>query len=158
MNGAEEARHHNAPYVIKSGRRLYKEWFKAQVAQECLAPGALVSTVAQRHNINTNVLFRWRREFRLGLLRPTRTENFVSAGVIGSDGKVQAPQPTLPFGGPTAAPKAKKRSAVKAAPAQRPARHGVVELYLSGRIKIRIRGDVNKDMLSSILAVAREIA
>ena len=162
LNGAEEARPHNAPYVTKSGRRLYKEWFKAQVAQECLAPGALVSVVAQRHNINTNVLFRWRREFRLGLLRPARTENFVSAGVIGPDGKIQAPEPALPSGDRAAAPKAKKRSAVKAgpkdAPAAQRARHGVVELYLSGRIKIRIRGDVNKDTLGSILAIAREIA
>jgi transposase len=149
MNGAEEAGSRKAPYVTRGDRRIYKEWFKAQVAQECLAPGALISVVAQRHNINTNVLFRWRREFRLGLLRPAQTENFVSAGVIGPGGKVLAA-------------KAKKRRAVKAAPratpALRPVRHGVVELYLSGRVKIRIQGEVNKDMLGSILAAVREIA
>ncbi len=167
LNGAEEAGNRNAAYVKKGGRCHYKEWFKAQVAQECLAPGALVSVVARRHNINPNVLFRWRREFRLGLLRPAPPENFASAGVIGPDGKVQAPKPASPPGGAAAASKAKKPAAVKAEPNaappreggdQRPARQGVVELYLSGRIKIRIQGEVNKDTLGSILAIAREIA
>jgi hypothetical protein len=46
----------------------------------------------------------------------------------------------------------------KALPALRPAPPGIVELYLSGRIKIRIRGNVNKDALGSLLAVARELA
>jgi transposase-like protein len=99
LNGAEEAGNRNAPYIEKGGRRQYKEWFKAQVAQACLAPDAMISVVARRYNINTNVLFRWRRELRQGLLRPARTESFVSAGVIGPDSKVQTPKSARPSGG-----------------------------------------------------------
>ncbi len=34
----------------------------------------------------------------------------------------------------------------------------MIELQLSGRIKMRIEGDVNKDTLRRVLAVAREFA
>ena len=33
--------------------------FKAQVVQECLQPGATVSSVAIRHGINANVIRKW---------------------------------------------------------------------------------------------------
>src|SRR5271168_4574106 len=90
----EEADPSELPYIENGGRREYKEWFKAQVVDECRQPGASVSIVARRYNINTNVLFRWRREFQLGILKPTRlhrSEAFASVGVIGEDGKLVPP-------------------------------------------------------------------
>src|SRR5438105_1923890 len=56
-------------------RRNWPEAFKSQVAAETLEPGSSVSIVARRHDLNTNQLFRWRRETeiisaeRLPLLR-----------------------------------------------------------------------------------------
>jgi transposase len=150
---AEEAEDRDAPYVKSGHRRAYKEWFKAQVVEECHKPGASVSIVARRHDVNANVLFRWRREYRLGILRPSpqRNEGFVPVGMIGKEGK------------PVAIPAAKaKLPVIKALPAPAPPRRtnpGVVELHLSGRIRmIRIQGDVNKDALQNVLAVARELA
>jgi len=37
-------------------RSSYSKPFKAQVVQECLKPGASVSSVAINHGINTNVI------------------------------------------------------------------------------------------------------
>jgi len=162
----------DVPYIRNGGRREYKEWFKAQVIEECHAPGNSVSIVARRYNINTNVLFRWRREYQLGILKPTPRPNpqeaFLPVGVIGEDGKLVPPAPSKSAIAATASvPSAEaKPQAVKAlaapapvpSPTQRPPPPGIVELYLSNRIKIRIQGDVNKDALRGVLAVARELA
>jgi transposase-like protein len=48
-NGAEEAEDRDAPFIKSDNRREYKEWFKAQVVEECHAPGNSVSIIARRH-------------------------------------------------------------------------------------------------------------
>jgi transposase-like protein len=155
-SAADEAGNREAPFIKSGRRREYKEWFKAQVVEECHKAGASVSIVARRHDINANVLFRWRREYRLGILRPSahppRDGSFVSVGMIGSDGKAVAVSPAK------AKPPAVKAPPI-VAPALRRSTASVVELHLSGRVKmIRILGDVNKDALQNVLAVARELA
>lgn len=47
-----------------SGRRHWTQEDKARIVAECEAPGSSVSIVARRHDLNTNMLFTWRREFR----------------------------------------------------------------------------------------------
>jgi transposase len=43
-------------------RRQYSEALKRRMVAETLAPGASVSIVARRHDVNSNQLFRWRRQ------------------------------------------------------------------------------------------------
>src|SRR5258708_1838393 len=43
-------------------RREWPEALKRQMVAETLEPGASVSIVARRHDVNTNQLFKWRRE------------------------------------------------------------------------------------------------
>jgi transposase len=43
-------------------RRQYSEALKRQMVAETLVPGASVSVVARRHDVNSNQLFRWRRQ------------------------------------------------------------------------------------------------
>jgi transposase len=43
-------------------RRQYSEALKRQMVAETLAPGASMSIVARRHDVNSNQLFRWRRQ------------------------------------------------------------------------------------------------
>ena len=43
-------------------RRQYPEALKRQMVAEPQAPGASVSIVARRHDVNSNQLFRWRRQ------------------------------------------------------------------------------------------------
>jgi transposase len=43
-------------------RRQYSAALKRQMVAETQAPGASVSVVARRHDVNSNQLFRWRRQ------------------------------------------------------------------------------------------------
>ena len=47
-----------------SARRSYSAQFRAQVLEQCAAPGVSVAKVALSHGINANVVHRWRREAR----------------------------------------------------------------------------------------------
>jgi len=77
-------------------RSSYPKQFKAQVVQECLQPGASISSVAISHGINANVIRKW-----LPLYRdqpPTVLPAFVPLKVAP---KRQAEEPAiieLPFG------------------------------------------------------------
>jgi transposase-like protein len=151
-NGAEKAKTRNLPYTQNGNCRKYKEWFKSQVAQEGLMPGASVAAVARRYNISETAVYHWRNDLRLGrlphpVLPPGRTESFVPVGIIGTNGKLEAPKA--------------KPEAIKILPeaALMPGLvvTGTVELYLSSQIRIRIEGNVNKGALESILAIAQKI-
>ncbi len=54
-------------------RREYSDAFKRRVVALSLEPGASVSQVAQRHRINTNLLFTWRRDPDLSFRPPFPT-------------------------------------------------------------------------------------
>jgi transposase len=43
-------------------RRQYSEALKRQMVAETQTPGASVSVVARRHDVNSNQLFKWRRQ------------------------------------------------------------------------------------------------
>lgn len=45
-------------------RRRWSDEDKARIVAECDKPGASVSLVARRHDLNTNLLFSWRRQIR----------------------------------------------------------------------------------------------
>ena len=50
---------------LKRGKRRRRSWLdaeKQQMVAESLQPGASVAEVAQRHGINANMLFTWRRQ------------------------------------------------------------------------------------------------
>ena len=49
-------------------RRSYSVEEKLRIVQETLKPGASVSVVARRHDINANMLFTWRRHHEEGSL------------------------------------------------------------------------------------------
>src|SRR5438876_1604273 len=67
MIGACERQRRKSPVDTKrtprvGKRRNWPEAFKSQVVAETLEPGSSVSIVARRHDLNTNQLFKWRRE------------------------------------------------------------------------------------------------
>jgi len=64
-------------------RRQYSDALKRQMVAETLEPGGSVSIVARRHDVNSNQLFRWRRQ----LLPKTAIESSVMVPVeIAPDG------------------------------------------------------------------------
>jgi transposase len=56
-------------------RRKYPLGFKLQMLREIAAPGASVTRVARRHNVNSNAIFRWRREYQAGEPEPAALED-----------------------------------------------------------------------------------
>jgi transposase len=63
-------------------RRRYSTDFKAQVLDECDAPGASVAKVAMSHGINTNVVHGWRKLAReAGAASPVSSREFVAVAL-----------------------------------------------------------------------------
>ena len=52
----------------RKGRPNYPRAYKREVAQVACAPDVTVSKVALAYGLNTNMVFKWRRELRAGLL------------------------------------------------------------------------------------------
>lgn len=53
------------PVPVKR-RRRYSSQFKAQVLEETLQPGISVAAVARRHNLNANLVHKWREAAQRG--------------------------------------------------------------------------------------------
>jgi len=56
-------------------RRRWSDEDKVRIVAECEAPGSSVSLVARRHDLNTNLLFSWRRRLRGGGARLGRSDS-----------------------------------------------------------------------------------
>ena len=54
----------------RRGRRLWSDDEKRRIVAETFAPGASVSIVARRHDLNANMLFTWRRQIGATTLLP----------------------------------------------------------------------------------------
>lgn len=56
---------------VKHSRRRrstnYPVEFKRQLAQQACVPGVSVAQLALQHELNTNMVFKWRRQLRAGL-------------------------------------------------------------------------------------------
>ena len=52
----------------RKGHPNYPAEFKQRLAKAACEPGVSVSKLAQQHEINVNMLFKWRRDLRAGLL------------------------------------------------------------------------------------------
>ena len=72
-------------------RRHWPVALKRQIVAESLAPGASASVVARRHDVNTNQLFRWRRDWREGLLGTADAdERLVPVAIAGREASTSA--------------------------------------------------------------------
>jgi transposase len=66
----------------RRGRRLWSDDEKRRIVAETLVPGASVSIVARRHDLNANMLFTWRRQMgAAGLLPAGDAVTFVPAAI-----------------------------------------------------------------------------
>jgi transposase len=144
--------------IRQSPRGNYSLWFKLQVIKETLVPGASVSVVARRHDINTNVVFRWRKEFQDGkygnkavLSKKGLAEaGFVEIGVADDAGAVRLlPAPQKPGG----------ESVKVAVPSLTGDRlSGLIEIETADGVKLRIEGRVDDRTLRVVLAAIRRLA
>jgi transposase len=87
------SKHQSSPIALERAadktRRYYRREQKVRIVEESFAPGASVSVVARKHDVNANIVFAWRRQYKRGQLaaRPRRSEPALLPILIGSDAK-----------------------------------------------------------------------
>ena len=119
------------PKASSGVKRNYTLQQKLQVVRETLGPGASVSVVARRHNINANLVFTWRRQYSRGALAPAAGQEFIPLGTVGDD------LPALP------------------APPDNRLPEGWIEIETAARMKVRVSGRVDERMLALVMAELR---
>jgi transposase len=121
-------------------RRHWSDEDKARIVAECEAPGSSVSLVARRHDLNTNLLFAWRRQLR---------QRQSSAGEIAFVPAVITPQEAV-ADRPAAMPR-ESQSGLVSSPAARPT--GRIEIVLDNSRRIIIDQDVTAAVLARVIGV-----
>jgi transposase len=121
-------------------RRSHDREFKADLVEQSLQPGALVSAIALKGGVNANLLFKWRRDH-------VRTQ-----GSAEPEAATLLPVCVIPQIDTTT--QVRPMPAATAAPAPRANPLGVMELEIAGAL-LRLRGAVDEAMLSSVLRALR---
>lgn len=119
-------------------RRKYSITEKRAMVEETQRRGASVAEVAQRHGVNANMLFSWRRLYQRGLLQEADSSN--SPALL----PVKVSTPTLL---PSERTTRKERSVAQATDA------GAIEIEFSGGVRLSLRGAVDEALLLKVLAV-----
>jgi transposase len=117
--------------TLKDGRtRQFRSVLeRRQIVEETLRPGASIALVARAHDVNTNQVFKWRRQYKQGRL------------------EIDSPTTTLlPV---------KIADTIPAAPAvshrkPRTKRSGVIDIDL-GHARVRIQGTADPDCIRAAL-------
>jgi transposase len=110
-------------------RRQYSEALKRQMVAETQVPGASVSIVARRHDVNSNQLFRWRRQL-------------LPKAVV--EGGAMVPVAIAPDGG---RPDGRRP--------RRADREGVIEIAFGCGTRVRLCGDVNSETVRQVIELLR---
>ena len=116
-----------------SGRPKRRRWparLKRRIVAETLAPGASVSIVARRHDVNANQLFKWRREMAAEA-PPAATESVA-----------MLPVEIVPE------PSAARRP-------ERARRSGTIEITFAGGARVCLRGEVSPETLRQVIELLR---
>jgi transposase len=75
--------------TILSGPERRRRWSsseKTRIVAESLAPGAVVTAVAQRHDVHPNLLHHWRRQAKLAAVDGGRQHGFLPVTVTAPAG------------------------------------------------------------------------
>jgi transposase len=108
-------------------RREWPEALKRQMVAETLEPGASVSIVARRHDVNANQLFKWRRE-----LLPKAVPAVIVASTM-VPVEIVADRPRR----------------------RRADRKGIIEIELGSGARVSLRGVVEPAVLRQVIELLR---
>ena len=121
-------------------RRHWTDEDKARIVAECETPGSSVSLVARRHDLNTNLLFSWRRQLR---------DRQRGAGEVSFVPAVIAPQE--PAGDrPAEISREPQPSLASSSPSRPPCR---IEIVLDNSRRIIVDEDVSTAALARVIGV-----
>jgi transposase len=110
-------------------RRQWPKALKRRIVTETLEPGASVSVVARRHDVNANQLFKWRREMAL------EPPIVADASVAMLPVEIVSEQPSDPR------PRAR--------------RNGVIEITFGCGTRVCLRGEVSPETLRQVIELLR---
>ncbi len=110
---------------IKLKRRMRSNAEKRRIVEETLVEGASVAAVARRHDVNSNLVFNWRRLHQQGMLEQSREA---------------ASAKLLPI-------------RLKAAVTAEERVQSEIEIDLADDVRVRVRGSVDKVALADVLSV-----
>ena len=116
-------------------RRKYTIAEKRAMVEETKRRGASVAEVAQRHGVNANLLFGWRRLYQQGVLVEQ-----ASAG--------KATLLPVKVSTPTLLPSEKAKAATAKEPSS-----GSIEIEFAGGVRLRVRGRVDRPTLARVMSV-----
>jgi transposase len=139
-------------------RRSYTAEQKRRFVEETMLPGASVSLVAQRHDINANLLFTWRRQMRDDRLDeattgPSEGMQFIPLGVVGGDASHLT---ALARPLPTAGGSAEKVPAAGPERARPSWQHSTIEIELPNGARLRVGTMIEAAVLRQVISVLKE--
>jgi transposase len=138
-------------------RRRWTIEQKRRIVEETLTPGASVSVVARRYDINANLLFKWKREAEAGELggaaAPAAVAELVPIGVVGR----------IDDGGPTLLARMagggdELRLSEPGRSADLETRPGMIEIGLPCGARIRVDAAVDGRALGRVLSALKRHA
>ena len=149
---------------VETAARTRRSWAadeKRRIVEETLLPGASVAAVAQRHDINANLLFSWRRQAHVGsraggavVPAPAEPAEFVPIGVF--DHAADEGPAMVTINTPADASRAvRSRSAGRVATLDE--RAGVIEIDLPAGARVRVDAFVNERALSRVLRALKAL-
>ena len=109
-------------------RRQWTRALKRRIVAETLEPGASVSIVARRHDVNVNQVFRWRRE--MAPKPPTVAKQSVT--MLPVEIRPETSEPRL-----------------------RAQRTGTIEITLAGGARVCVRGEISAETLRQVIELLR---
>ena len=116
-------------------RRHWPEVLKRRMVAETLEPGASVSIVARRHDVNANQLFKWRREMM--------SEQLPAAGENVAMLPVEIAQPVELAPERAGEPRSRLR------------RSGVIEITFGSGARVCLRGEVSPETVRQVIELLR---
>jgi transposase len=128
----------------RRGRRSWTIEEKKRIVAETDEPGASVSVVARRHDLNANQLFTWRRQVRDARLMTTAPEISFTPAVI----TTEAPASLL-----AAQPACAAGAAISPVASSPIAAAGRMEIVLAGGARVLVDQDVNAMALARVIGV-----
>jgi transposase len=117
-------------------RRRWGREDKLRIVRESLAPNAIVTAVARRHEVSTSLLYTWRRQALAGLLQGFAPVQIAPDSGIGEPPTLDAPDKPVPEANPSEAVRGR----------------GLIEVVWPNRIVVRVDADVDERALRSVLA------
>lgn len=135
--------------VPASGRRRWPEAVKRELVAATFEPGASVSIVARRHDVNANQLFKWRRQ--LG----DRTDDAAVEPVQMLPVEITLPVLAMPGRSAPARDPGRRRAEVASRAGDAPAAAaGSVEIKLPGGARVTITGKADPATVAAAIRAA----